>query len=78
MGLFATFSIIDTQHNRTLCDAEYHYSECRDYFNAMPSVVMLSVVTPTVHSNEQNFTNLIWIVQKMKKNATLFWKQTKI
>ncbi len=59
MDLFATLSLYDIQQNDTRhstikCSyGECHYSECRDYWNVMlsvvrPNVVMLSVVTLSV------------------------------
>ncbi len=44
MGLFATFSINDIQHNNTLRYAECHYAECRDYSIVTLSFVILSVI----------------------------------
>jgi hypothetical protein len=39
MGLVATLSIKDTQHNSIKC----HYAECRDYLNVVLNVGMLCV-----------------------------------
>ncbi len=41
-----TFSIMTLSNECRY--AECRYDSCRDYFNVMPSVVMLNVVTPSV------------------------------
>jgi len=39
-GFFATFSLNDTQHNKTEC----HYAECHIIFIVMLNVIMLNII----------------------------------
>ncbi len=43
MGLFATLGMNDILHNAIIA-----YADCRDYFKAMLSIVMLSVVASII------------------------------